>query len=258
MTSEGVEPVTYEKIISVAGLKAHELRSTLPPLPSDKDLEPYEGRIWAVDRRLVDSVRRHLDTWGVAFHQGFNEHPSLVSKLSAFVADRECEEEGITGQLREEIIQRTWRLGLLHDLQRWRGYGPEHQIEGMKAAGQVLQDLGIKDGYLEDQILQHDKLEVETRNNPAFDIPFFSVFAVDHLEWGREWEKSKWEGFSAKGILPEKAIHDYKFMYRLLNSSNLQQTKWGRSVAIPYIRFGVSIAEHVKKTFSAWNESNNS
>jgi len=248
---EHISRLSYDEIISVAQAKAKELRSTLPTLPSDEELEPYEGKMWTIDRPLIDAVQRHLDKHEQAHGHSFDEHHSWVAKLGAYVADKECESKGIRGELREDIIQRTWRLGLLHDIERWLGCTPLHQIEGLKQTRIELRNLSIKDRYLEDQVLLHDNLEVQTRNNPAFDVPFFSVFAVDHLSWGREWEREKWEGLRRKNTNPGEAIHDYKFLYKLQQSSNLQQTNWGKNVALPYINFGIKIAEHVEKTFSS-------
>lgn len=104
--------------------------------------------------------------------------------------------------------------------------------------------------YLLDQVLLHDKFKVSPRDNPRFDIPFFSVFAVDHLNWGREWEEIHWKSRKKQGIPPGKAIHDYQFMLPLRDSPNLKQTKWGQEVALPYIDFGVAIAKHIEKAFS--------
>lgn len=101
-----------------------------------------------------------------------------------------------------------------------------------------------------DQILLHDKLNVKPRNNPAFDIPFFSVFAVDHLNWGLEYEEAKWKSFARGQIPPDQAIRDYQHIVRLENCPNLQQTKWGREVTVPWVGFGIQIAQHVEQTFS--------
>lgn len=252
MINEPTPSFSYDQIISVAHAKANELRPSLPILPSDKQLEPFLGKMWATDRPLIDSLRRHLDEWGVRSpERDFERHLEWVAIRSAYVADLECNERGIfDSKLREEIIQRAWRLGLLHDIQAWRGWTLEHQIEGMKAARQKLEELGIKDEYLEDQVLLHDKQSVEPRNNPAFDIPFFSVFAVDHLNWGLEWEGAIWRTFAKRQVSPSQAIHDYQQTLRLKNSPNLQQTKWGREVVVPWVDFGIKIAQHVEKAFS--------
>jgi hypothetical protein len=252
MVDELAPSVTYDQIISVAKEEAARLRPSFPALPTNKELELFIGRMWAIDRPLIDTIRRHLDEWGVRSpERNYEGHLEWVAVRAAYVAALECDERGIfDSKLREEIIQRAWRLGLLHDIQAWRGWTPEHQIEGMKAAQQKLEELSIQDEYLEDQILLHEKLNVEPRNNPAFDIPFFSVFAVDHLNWGLEWEKVKWRSFAKKQVSPSQAIHDYQYMLRLKNSPNLQQTKWGRKVATPWVDFGIQIAQHVEQTFS--------
>ncbi len=240
----------YAPIIEFAQNEARELKVLLPPLPSVEELEAITGKMWAIDRPLIDSVRRHLDDWGAAPGHAYDEHLEWVASNAAYVAIMECNERGVMGELREEIIQRTWRLGLLHDLQRWRGYGKEHQIEGMKATRQKLLELGVYDDYLPQQVLDHDEMVVSPHNDPRFDIPFFSVFAVDHLNWGREWERKHWENLAQKGIEVSVGIHDYGFMKRLAASPNLNQTRWGQEVALPYINFGITIAESVESQFS--------
>lgn len=251
-STEEIPGITYDQIITEAKKKAAELKEDLPSLPTEEELEPYGGWMWTVDRQLIDATRRHLDEWGVGHGHGFEEHLEWVAKVSAYVADMECRKRDIGGNLRNEIVQRAWRLGFLHDLQRWRGWEPEraHTIEGMKATRQKLEELGIDDNYLLDQVLLHDKLKVQPRNDPRFDIPFFSVFAVDHLNYGTQWEENFWRGMAGKNVPPKEAIHDYEFMTRLRESPNLQQIEWGREVVIPYIDFGISIAKHIEGLFS--------
>jgi hypothetical protein len=59
-------------------------------------------------------------------------------------------------------------------------------IEGSRVAAQMLNELDIKDPYLPEMVLNHDEMEVEPKNELQFDIPFYSVFAIDHLNWGLE------------------------------------------------------------------------
>jgi len=252
MTNELTPTFTYDQIIDVAKKEANKFRPSLPALPTTQQLKPFLGKMWAVDRPLIDSLRRHLDQWGVRSpERNYERHLEWVAVRSAYVAASECDQRGINdSKLREEIVQRAWRLGLLHDIQAWRGFGPEHQIEGMRAAQQKLSELGIKDKYLEDQILLHDKLDVEPRNNPAFDIPFFSAFAADHLVWGLEIEEAIWKNFARRKMIPTQAIHEYQHTLKLKSSLNLQQTKWGREVVVPWVNFGVQIAQKVEQTFA--------
>lgn len=238
----------YRAIIAEAQAKAQELRHTLPPLPSQQALEPFAGRMYARDASLIASIKRHLEAWDVAHARGF-DHLEWVGVNGAFVAAEECQERGINGDMREEIIQRAWRLGLLHDLQRWWGYGKEHMIEGSLAAQQLLHEQNLADPYLAEQVRVHDDVVIEARNDPRFDIPLFSVFAVDHLNWGLERKKALWEEFQKKQVDPEKAIHDYAYLERMHQSPNFQQTRWGREVALPYIGFGLAIARHIEQLF---------
>jgi len=243
----------YLQIISEANSKGKELRSQtqLPNLPTKEDLEPYVGKIYAIDRSLIDEIRRHLDHHDQQPNNGF-DHLIYVATLGTYVAELECNERGITdSQLKNEILQRTWRLGLLHDIERYLGYGQIHQIEGLKETRKILSNLNIKDPYLEDQVFLHDNINVQPRNNLAFDIPFFSIFAADHLNYGLEWEKDKWDFYKVKGIDPLKAVTDINFLYPLRDGSSIRQTQWGINVVLPYLNFGIGIAEHIKKTFGA-------
>lgn len=246
----------YNEIIAEAKAFAGTLKGDLPRLPSEEELDPYQGLMWAKDRGLVDAVRRHLDEWGSGYAHGF-DHVEWVAVNAAYVAETECNERGIRGDLRDEIIQRTWRLGLLHDLQRWRGYEFIHAEEGSKAARQKLKELEIDDPYLEDMVLVHDRQDILPRNNPAFDIPHSSVFAVDHLLWGSEWEEVKWGELAEKGLSAQEVLNECSEgidrMLKLRQSPALGQTKWGREVALPYIDYGVQIARHIKRKFGGEN-----
>src|SRR5688572_21820954 len=129
--SERPTEVSYEAVLFTAKKRADELKSALPQLPSTEELEPIIGLMWSRDRQLIDSIRRHLDEWGTGHGHGF-EHLEWVAANGSYVATLECNEKNIRGEMREEIIQRAERLGLTHDLQRWRGYQREHALEGMQ------------------------------------------------------------------------------------------------------------------------------
>lgn len=248
---ETIPTLTYDAIIAEAKSFSSARKTNLPSLPAAEDLEPYIGVMHAKDRRLVDEVRRHIDDWGSAHGHGFEEHIEFVAAMGSYIANSECEERGIRGDLRGEIIRRAWRLGLTHDMQRWRGYQKIHAEEGMRAARQKLEELGIADDeLLLDQILIHDDLSVPPRGDVRFDIPYYSVFAADHLNWGKEWEETRWRGLAKNKIDPRSAIHDYKFMYSLLEGGNFEQTKFGREVAVPHVQFGIDIAKHIENTFA--------
>ncbi|MDD3661614.1 MAG: hypothetical protein PHG63_00970 [Candidatus Dojkabacteria bacterium] len=246
------DSATYDEVIAVAQQEAARLRPSQPDLPTQEQLEPYLGKMWAIDRPLIDAVRRHLDEWGVRSQlRSYEGHIEWVAVRAAYAADLECQARGILDtQVRDAIVQRAWRLGLLHDVQAWRGWGPDHSIEGMKAARQILQDVGITDPYLEDQVMLHDKLGVTPRNDPAFDVPYFATFAADHLNWGLEWEEDKWRSLAEKGIPVAKGIRNYGHIVELRDDPNLQQTVWGRDVVVPWVDFGIKVAQHVEQTFS--------
>jgi len=239
----------YQEIIKEAQKKATELTSTLPSLPTEEEVSPFVGMMYARDKSMIAAARRHQEAWGEQAHGHGFEHLEWVAKNGAYVTAMECQQRDITGGLQEEIVQRAWRLGLLHDLQRWRGYGNDHMIEGAHAAHQLLRELDIHDEHLIDQVRIHDDVVIPARNNPRFDIPMFSVFAVDHLNWGLEWEKVRWEGLNKRNIDPQIAISDYSFMENMQQSPNFLQTKWGREVALPYLKYGITIAHHIESKF---------
>lgn len=245
---------SYALIRDFAQRKAAELRiqMDLPALPTDDELSPLREMMWDVDVSLINAVKSHLQQKGTAPGNGFEDHVEPVAVTGAYIASLECERQKVPIAIAETIIQRTWRLGLLHDIERWRGYGRDHQTEGKKATEQILKTLGISDRFLAEQVLLHDDLEVLPRVDPEFNIPFFTLFAADHLEWGLEWERKKWDVLEKKGIPIQAAVIDYRTKHLdLLHSSNLLQTQWGQEVVIPYLQFGIEIARSVEKEFGS-------
>lgn len=250
--------ITYEKIMSLAKAKADQLRSGLPVLPTDEELEPFSRMMWVRDKDLISAVKRHIDVAGFrdnAPNRGFEQHLEWVAVRAAFVAAQECSLRGIFDPgLRNEIIQRTWRLGLLHDIEGRLGWQPMHFQEGARVARRILSELDIvdEDSYLVEQILLHDDLVVEPHDDPRFDVPLYAVFAVDHMLWGKEWEEDRWKNSEAKGVPPLDAVNDEQLICKmqiLRDGPNLQQTQWGRKVALEYIKFGLEIAREVQKNF---------
>ena len=230
----------YSAIKDFAKRKALKLRaeSNLPTLPSEEELEETRSSMWLLDLPLIDAVIKHLYQKGVSPGNGFDDHIEQVAVLGAYVSQLECEARGIPQVYQPQLIQ------------RWRGYGKDHMIEGSRASSQILNELGIQDEFLVKQVLLHDELEVQARNDERFDIPFFSHFAVDHLNWGLEWEQKKWDVLEAKSVPIGKAIIDYRTKHLdLLQSSNLQQTTWGRNIVRPYLQYGIDIARSVEKAF---------
>lgn len=244
-----MKALTYDMIRDEVRQYLQESTQTLPSLPTDHDTHHFEMLMKKQDQELLTAIRMHVDTVGTAHNHSVDNHFIWVAKLASYVADHECTIRKIEKQDRERLIQTTWRLGLLHDLERWRGYGKEHMIEGSRVARSILDNLGMGDENLVHMVLLHDEMEVDPLGKLSFDIPFFSVFAVDHLNWGIEWMENKWNESEEKGIQPKDAISDYKYMYQLLESPNLKQTHWGRDVALPYIEYGISIAEHIEERF---------
>jgi hypothetical protein len=240
----------YDLMRYLAQTKARELQPSLPPLPDASELSPIREMMWIADEPLIHEVRQHMMIQGTTPGHAFEDHVEPVAVLAAFVADQECHQDGIVLPNRDAILQRTWRAGLLHDIERHRGFGKEHMVEGAHAATLILADLGIDDPNLPYIVSVHDDMEIPETGTPDVDIPTFSLFAADHIHWGFEWAKDKWDDLEAHGVPPHVARSYYRssggYMERLLNSPNLLHTAWGRNVARPYIEAGISIARAVE------------
>lgn len=250
--------ITYDQIITFAENEAPELKNAynLPSLPDDIQLAPYRDWMWDKDPRLITAVQNHLRQHGIASGHSFEDHMGPIAVKSAYAADCECEIRQIGGEKRERIVQRAWRLGLLHDLQRVRGYMPDenHQVESSWAAAQILHDVGIDDPVLSRLVAIHDELEIDIigDEDPEILIPFACMHVVDKLQWGIGVEKNRWEERRHRGdISPEEAMQEanYIHMFRLLKSKILEQTDFGRNVVRPYIQYGLDLARHIKEYF---------
>jgi len=243
--------INYQAIISIARQKAKELKSQLPKLPINENLIQFKEIMHAEDKELIVAIHLNLKQTGKAKDRFNTDHNEKVAILSAYVASMECNFQNISEQRKRDIVKRTWRIGLLHDIERWRGWDSEHQIRGYETAdSRMLPQLGIKDDYITRAILLHDQLTVDPTGNPDFDIPFSSVFASDHYLWGLLWEEERWQYLESQNIPVSNAIHDYDFMKRLTDSPNLKQTTWGKEVALPYVQYGLEIAKHIEDYFS--------
>ncbi|MCM8787960.1 MAG: HD domain-containing protein [Candidatus Omnitrophica bacterium] len=202
----------------------------------------------ANDWHLVKAVQAHLKKVGVRT-PGRYGHLEWVAKMAAWGAEKECDQRGIVGPLREEIVRRAWRLGLLHDVESWLGWGDDHAKEGARVAVDILEELGIDDPFLGEMVGLHNQKNVPLRDDPAWDIPFFVVFGADHINWGLEWVEDKWKEYQRLGYSPLQAMDDYQFMLEMVQSPNLNQTIIGREWTIPYLNFGIEIIEHVRSVF---------
>lgn len=182
--------LSYEAILLAVKDKIAELKPLLPLLPTDEELKPFIQEMHDKDRRLIEAAQHHVEKKTHSLGHGF-AHLEWVAANGAYVTAWECEVQGIQGELRQEIVQRAWRLGYLHDLERWRGFQRVHAVEGQKVAQEILNDLGIKDDFLPEMVLVHDDMEIESKSDPRFDLPLFCDFAVDHVHWGLEREEEK-------------------------------------------------------------------
>lgn len=257
MTQDSSYKGIYDCLPGIIAKIERDGQTQLPIRPTPSDLEPYIGKMYAFDKSLIAHVQRHLDKWGAAPNHSFEEHILKIAATGAFAADIECSQRGVTGERRDEIIQRAWRFGLLHDLQRVRGLRAEdrHEEESALAARYVLSDLEIHDPYLEKMVLVHDQMYVEPSGIAEIDIPFYSVFAADHLEWGLNMEGPYWQECEKKHRIRSKddlmgiVNFAYGALVGLSTSPNLRQTLFGSKVTFTNTNYGLNIVSGVRAAF---------
>jgi hypothetical protein len=238
---------TYEDIIREAKCHANALKDKLPSLPSHEELSPYDSIILKDYADLNTRVQEHISKKDTEPGHGY-EHLRWVAPRGGYFADLECKARNIKDEIRDRLIKRTIAVGLLHDVERYRGFGKEHAIEGSKVAKELLTRCSIKDDYIPQIIMRHDEIDLFSIGDVEFDVPFQSVFDVDHILWGLEREESFWKSREKRSIPPKEAIHDYHFLMPLRNSF---KTKHGREIGPKFIDFGIEISKHVEKTFSS-------
>lgn len=238
--------VNYQEIKKEAKIFAEKTEKELPKLPNNKSLEKYMLIIESELSELVEQIKKHLGKKSYDVGHGF-EHLYNVAVLAAYIAELECKEKQLSKDTTKRLIRRTIIAGLLHDIERYRGFRKNHAIEGSKIAKLILKKCNIKDDYVPDIILHHDEKEFAVLNNIEFDIPFGSVFDADHFNYGLERKESFWIMKEKGGMPPEDVIHDYKFLYEYRNAL---KTSFGKKAGPRFIDFGIKIAKHIEQKFS--------
>jgi hypothetical protein len=237
---------TYEDIITEAKKHAQLLKSRLPGLPSRKELSPYNSIIVKDYAYLDAKVQEHVSRKDTEPGHGY-EHLRWVAPRSGYFADLESKARNIEDEIRERLIKRTVAVGLLHDVERYRGFGKEHAIEGSKVAKELLRKCSIEDDYIPQIIMRHDEIDLFSIGDIEFDVPFQSNFDADHILWGLERKESFWKSREKRNIPPEEAVHDYQYLFSLRNSFKTQR---GREIGSKFIDFGIEISKHIEKIFS--------
>ncbi len=237
---------SYREIIKEAKIISKRIENELPELPDDKNLKKYRLIIENEFSGLVEKIKEHLGKEGCEVGHGFG-HLHNVAVLAAYIAELECKEKQLSKETAERLIRRTIIAGLLHDIERSKGFEKNHAIEGSKTAKLILNKCSIKDDFVPDIILHHDEKEFAGLNNVEFDIPFGSIFDADHFNYGLERKESFWTMKEKRGMPPEEVIHDYKFLYEYRNAF---KTSFGKKAGPRFIDFGIKIAKHIEQKFS--------
>lgn len=239
-------PLKYEAIIKEAKKYANELKDSLPPLPTNEKLSPYVTILTHDFADLNSKVQLHISLNNPEPGHGY-EHLRWVSTNGGYFADLECNVRSLESEIRKRLIKRSVLLGILHDIERYRGL-KEHPIAGAKVGKQLMAQCKIEDNYIPELILRHDEMGLFSTGDIEFDVPFQSVFDADHILWGLEREESFWLGRLRRGMPPEEAIHDYKYLFALRNSF---KTQHGKEIGPKFIDYGIAINQHIEKKFGS-------
>ncbi|NIO44139.1 MAG: hypothetical protein GTN36_01095 [Candidatus Aenigmarchaeota archaeon] len=240
-----MKELAYEDIITEAKKHAQLLKSRLPNLPSYEELSPFDSIIVKDYAVLNAMVQEHVSKKDTEPGHG-HEHLRWVAPRGGYFADLECNARNIEGEVKQRLIKRTIAVGLLHDVERYRGFKKEHAIEGSKVAKEILARCSIEDEYIPQIIMRHDEIDLFSIGDVEFDVPFQSNFDADHILWGLEREESFWRAKEKHNIPPEEAIHDYQYLSSLRNSF---KTQHGKKIGPKFVDFGIAISKHIERTF---------
>lgn len=204
----------------------------------------YVSEIKLLHHPLVGKINQHLEGLNTPPAHGF-AHLEYVASNAPFIANMAVDSHNVP-ELGEEIIQRTIRLGLLHDIERWRGYDRSHCTEGAKVADKILAELNIIDPYLHELIEIHDDAKFNPTGNPQFDIPAAAVFDVDHFLWFTGMRDTYWLEQEKKGIDPRESLTRTDFLDKYVDSF---RSEYGRMKANQVTGYGLGIIQHLKEWF---------
>jgi hypothetical protein len=238
---------TYKDIITETKKHAQLLKDRLPHLPSSEELSPYDSVIVKDYANLNSKVQEHVSKKDTEPGHGY-EHLRWVAPRGGYFANLECNARNIEDEIKQRLIKRTIAVGLLHDVERYRGFGKEHAIEGSNVAKEILTTCSIEDDYIPQIIARHDEIDLFSIGNVEFDVPFQSNFDADHILWGLEREESFWKSREKHNISPKEAIHDYQYLFPLRNSF---KTLHGKVIGPQFIDFGIEISKYIERIFSS-------
>ncbi len=123
-----------------------------------------------------------------------------------------------------------------------------HAVEGEKTARKILKENRLLDENILLTVLHHDEFEYKPdKSNVELKIIFGSVYDIDKLRYGTEREKDFWLMEQRKGIAPEEAIHDYNFLFPILDSWH---THFGKKVCRQYLVYALEISKYIESKFS--------
>ena len=240
--------LTYENIQKEAEAFAAIYRKShkVPKLPGEKELLKYNKLLCMKYSHLIELVKNHVSHQNTWLAHDF-DHLVYISVLSSYVSEKECEFRKITGLNNvNDIIHKAMLSGLLHDIERQRGFGEDHMIEGEQTAIRLLEKVGISVKIITETVRHHDHADFKPTQN-ILQIVYGSVFDADHFRYGLEREDTFWKMKEKIGVSPEDVIHDYKFLPPLRNA---WKTHYGKEVGPKLIDFGLAVAKHIEKKFS--------
>jgi hypothetical protein len=228
--------------------RIHGLHPELPDLPTREEIKPVM-QIIKGNRIIHRAVRESLKGKKPSLGRGFLDHLLPVSVTAAYAAFKECESLCIDMDKRDEVIRDAALLGVLHDICRDRGYGPEHCIEGAHLAPHLLNEAGICNysPYIQEQIMRHDDVDVDLAPYPfEFTLPFAACWASDHLHLTIDVLRAFDSIMNGMPLRPDldKLI---SYLKRVNDSSILQVTDFGRNTVNLYLGAGITAGTLIKE-----------
>jgi len=266
--------LTYANIKKVARAfsKEYRKRHAVPDLPDGDLFYPYRKKLFAEFGCVTHEVYAYIHNIkgmkktstvetnfkpdpngpcpGITEDSFCYEHMEWVALLAAYLAEQECTVLGITGNLREQILDVALLTGMLHDIGRHLGWDEKHAVVGAETAQEILKNCTISEEYIAfvvTAVRYHDDPDFyPSQDDLILRIAHGAVFDSDKFRFGLEREDSFWDMKKSKGVTPEDVIHDYKFLYPL---ENAWKTTLGKDLGEKYWKLGMAIAKHVESTF---------
>ena len=134
---------------------------------------------------VIDLVKQRLSLVESEGGHGF-EHLEDVSTRAGYIADTECKFRHVSEELAHQVIRKALLAGILHDIERHRGFGEDHVIEGAKTARVILEKVGQVDETVITVVRNHDDMNYDTGNDLILSLVFGSIWDADHFRYGLE------------------------------------------------------------------------